>query len=54
MSINKAKKILNDTNSTCVAIKNNIIYQSNLNGIMPIISKLKEILHFLKEPMWLI
>lgn len=42
MSIYYAKELLNNSNSTCVAIKANRIYQSNLKGILPIICKLKE------------
>ncbi|HPU63190.1 MAG TPA: DUF1893 domain-containing protein [Mobilitalea sp.] len=42
MTLSYAKEILIHSDCTCVAIKENKIYKSNLKGIMPIISKLKE------------
>ena len=42
MSIYYAKKLLNNSNNTCVAVKGNQVYESNLKGILPIITKLKE------------
>jgi L-lactate utilization protein LutC len=42
MEKEKLKDMLNNSNKTCVAIKGNHIYQSELKGIMPIMTKLKE------------
>lgn len=38
----KAKEILFNGDYTCVSVKGNQVYTSNLNGIMPVIGKLKE------------
>lgn len=42
MSLNYVKEILKSSDCTCVAVKDDKIYKSNLKGILPIISKLKE------------
>lgn len=42
MSLNYVKELLNQSDCTCVAVKEDKVYKSNLKGIMPIISKLKE------------
>ena len=49
MSIYYAKKLLNNSNNTCVAVKGNQVYKSNLKGILPIITKLKENPLFFQE-----
>ena len=49
MSIYYAKKLLNNSNNTCVAVKGNQVYESNLKGILPIINKLKENPLFFQE-----
>lgn len=37
-----AKELLINSNNTCVSVKGDQVYQSDLKGIQPIISKLKE------------
>jgi len=42
MSLTYVKELFNNLDCTCVAVKNDKVYKSNLKGILPILNKLKK------------